>query len=141
MQMTGSEPQRAQRKGIMVIKGENQDQRREIKGKSKQNYWRTRPGSLKKQASIFFTITQKQQKKRLGEVKKSFPESSYILKDFLKLISNKNESQRSIDFNPIQSYYKKRENKEQINTPLMKACQKGMPTYKIKTVTCYFKTS
>lgn len=70
MQMTGSEPQRAQRKGIMVIKGENQDQRREIKGKSKQNYWRTRPGSLKKQASIFFTITQKQQKKRLGEVKK-----------------------------------------------------------------------
>lgn len=46
--MTGCEPQRAQRKGVIATKGENWDQRRERNGKSKQNYWRTRSGSLKK---------------------------------------------------------------------------------------------
>lgn len=32
MKITGSEPQRVQRKGVMVIKGENWDQNGEIKG-------------------------------------------------------------------------------------------------------------
>jgi len=77
---------------------------------------------------FFFNTTQKQPQEKLYEVRKIFTESCHFLKDFLKLIPNKNESRKVSRSIPYTKLQEERIRGRITSLQMAKACQKDMPT-------------